>query len=469
MSESDIQLLLTALGGVALLVTLIVTRIRLHPLIALLVVSLAVGIAAGMDIDSIAGATVAGAGHTLGVVGIVIALGAMLGKILADSGVTEAIADSILSRSSDSRLPWAMAFAAFIVGIPMFFEVGLVVMLPLFFSVARKLESKGTVKGSPYVLIGVPVIAALASLHGMVPPHPGPLTAIATLKTSVGPTMVYGFVSAMPAIVLAGPIYGRFIAPRMSVRPDQALLDQFTSPGTQTSSGAATSATTNAPIGIGILAVLMPAILMLANTLGETLLPKSSWGAKVTAFLGDPLIAMLAGVLFASITLVYLRGGSTEKLREALGASLKPIAGILLIIAGGGAFQQILVKAKVGDAIVHLTQHFSLPPLVLGWLIAMLLSVSTGSATVGIVGAAGLLAPLATADPSLNLPLLALAIGSGSLFFNYANHAGFWLVKESFGMTMGEATKTISVVQSIVALVGLGMVLLMNLFPALPS
>lgn len=469
MSESDIQLLLTALGGVALLVALIVTRIRLHPLIALLVVSLAVGIAAGMDIGSIAGATVAGAGHTLGVVGIVIALGAMLGKILADSGVTEAIADSILSRSSDNMLPWAMAFAAFVIGIPMFFEVGLVVMLPLIFSVARKLEGKDTVKGSPYVLIGVPVIAALASLHGMVPPHPGPLTAIATLKTSVGPTMVYGFIAAIPAIILAGPIYARFIAPGMSVRPDQALLDQFTASGAQTSPNAAKPATTNAPIGVGIVAVLMPAILMLAHTLGETLLPKSSWGAKVTAFLGDPMVAMLAGVLFASITLVYMRGGSTEKLREALGASLKPIAGILLIIAGGGAFQQILVKAKVGDAIVHLTQHFALPPLLLGWLIAMLLSISTGSATVGIVGAAGLLAPLATAVPSLNLPLLALAIGSGSLFFNYANHAGFWLVKESFGMTMGEATKTISVIQSIVALVGLGMVLLMNLFPALPS
>ncbi len=469
MSEADIQLLLTALGGVVLLVALIVSRIRLHPLIALLVVSLAVGIAAGMDISSIAGATVAGAGHTLGVVGIVIALGAMLGKILADSGVTEAIANSILSRSSDNMLPWAMAFAAFVVGIPMFFEVGLVVLLPLIFSVARKLEEKGTLKGSAYVLIGVPVTAALASLHGMVPPHPGPLTAIATLKTSVGPTMVYGFIAAIPAIVLAGPLYARFIAPGMSVRPDQALLDQFTASSAETTSGSATTGTKNPPVGVGILAVLMPAILMLANTLGETLLPKGSWGAKVTGFLGDPLIAMLAGVLFASITLVYLRGGSTEKLREALGASLKPIAGILLIIAGGGAFQQVLVKAKVGDAIVHLTQHFALPPLLLGWLIAMLLSVSTGSATVGIVGAAGLLAPLATADPSLNLPLLALAIGSGSLFFNYANHAGFWLVKESFGMTMGEATKTISVIQSIVALVGLGMVLLMNLFPALPS
>lgn len=185
------------------------------------------------------------------------------------------------------------------------------------------------------------------------------------------------------------------------------------------------------------------------------------------AFLGNPLVAMLLGVLFAAVTLVLARGGDAEKLRDALGKSLKPIAGIMLIIAGGGAFQQVLTSAKVGDAIVHLTHQFAFPPLVLGWLIAMLLSVSTGSATVGIVGAAGLLAPLAGADPSLNLPLLALSIGCGSLFFNYANHAGFWMVKESFGMTMGEATKTISVVQSIVSVVGLVMVLLFDMLPAL--
>jgi gluconate:H+ symporter, GntP family len=391
----------------------------------------------------------------------------MLGKILADSGITETIADAIVRRSSDSALPWAMALAAFIVGIPMFFEVGLVVVLPLVFGVARKLELKGTTKGSTYVLLGVPVIAALASMHGMVPPHPGPLTAIATLKTSVAPTMLYGFIAAIPAIILGGPLYGRFIAPRMSVRPDQALLDQFTGAGGHGEASAAPKAKPG--LGIGFLAVLLPAILMLANTIGETLFAKGSTIAKITDFLGEPLVAMLFSVLFASITLVYMRGGDTEKLRESLGASLKPIAGILLIIAGGGAFKEVLVKAHVGDAIVHLTSHFALPPLVLGWTIAMLLSVATGSATVGIVGAAGLLAPLASSNPDLNLPLLALSIGSGSLFFNYANHAGFWLVKESFGMTLTEATKTISVVQSIVAVVGLIMVLLMNLAPALPS
>lgn len=457
MTSTDIHLLLTALGSVLLLVALIVSRVRMHPLVALLIVCVGVGLATGMDLGEITRNITNGAGKTLGAVGVVIALGAMLGKILADAGITEQIANALLRHASDRMIPWAMTLVAFVVGIPMFFEVGLVVMLPLVFSVARKLEGRERFKGSAYVYVGVPVIAALAAMHGMVPPHPGPLTAIAALKTSVGPTMLYGFIAALPAMVLAGPLYGAFIAPRMTTRPDQALLDQFT----LTQQHAASAA--NPPgVALGAFAALLPALLMLVHALSETFLTKDSAMAGAAAFVGNPIIAMLLGVLFAAVALVYARGGDAEDLRDAMGASLKPIAGIMLIIAGGGAFQQILTSAKVGDAIVHLTQQFAFPPLVLGWLIAMLLSVSTGSATVGIVGAAGLLAPLAGADPTLNLPLLALSIGSGSLFFNYANHAGFWLVKESFSMSMGEATRTITVVQSIVALVGLGMVLLMN-------
>ena len=454
MTSLDIQLLLTALVSVLVLVALIVSRIKMHPLLALLVVSIGVGFATGMEPGSIVKQLSNGAGKTLGAVGVVIALGAMLGKILADAGITEKIAETILKHASDRMIPWAMTLVAFIAGIPMFFEVGLVVMLPLIFSVARKLESQARFKGSAYVYVGVPVISALAAMHGMVPPHPGPLTAIATLKTTVGPTMLYGFLAAIPAMVLGGPLYGAFIAPRMNTKPDQALLDQFTITG---------NADGKQPgIGLGVLAALLPAILMLVHAVAEMLLPKDSSAMHVASFLGNPLIAMLLGVLFAIVALVLARGGDMEKLRDALGQSLKPIASIIMIIAGGGAFQQMLTSAKVGDAIVHLTQQFAFPPLILGWLIAMLLSVSTGSATVGIVGAAGLLAPLAGADPSLNLPLLALSIGCGSLFFNYANHAGFWMVKESFGMTMSEATKTISVVQSIVAVVGLIMVLIFN-------
>lgn len=461
MSSSDVQLLLTALASVLVLVALIVSRIRMHPLLALLIVSIGVGFATGMEPVAIVKNLSNGAGKTLGAVGVVIALGAMLGKILADSGTTERLANAILNHTSPRMIPWAMTLVAFVIGIPMFFEVGLVVMLPLIFSVARKLERQERFKGSAYVYVGVPVISALAAMHGMVPPHPGPLTAIATLKTTVGPTMIYGFIAALPAMVFGGPLYGAFISRRMTTRPDEALLEQFTTTRQD-------AAGPNAPsVGLGVLAALLPALLMLVHAGAEMLLPKDSRAMHVAAFLGDPMVAMLLGVLFAAFTLVLMRGGDAEKLRDAMGKSLKPIAGIMLIIAGGGAFQQVLTSAKVGDAIVQLTHQFSLPPLALGWLIAMLLSVSTGSATVGIVGAAGLLAPLAGADPGLNLPLLALAIGCGSLFFNYANHAGFWMVKESFGMTMGEATKTISVVQSIVSVVGLVMVLLFNMLPPL--
>jgi len=460
MNSEDLYLLLVALSSVLGLVALIVSKVKLHPLLALMLVSAGVGFATGMPLQKLVAAISGGAGKTLGVVGLVVALGAMLGKLLADSGVTNSVADAIVDRSSRRALPWVMSGVAFVIGIPMFFEVGLVVMLPLIFGIARKLESERAGVGSSYVYIGVPVIAALAAMHGMVPPHPGPLTAIATLKTSVGATMIYGFAAAIPAIVLAGPVYGAFIAPRMSVRPDDALIAQFT----PTSRDEPSAGRPPVGVALGLLAALLPALLMLTNSLGELVLDKSSGLLNVAGFVGNPIIAMLLGVVFA---LVVLRPGRPEAIRRSLSDSVKPVANVLLIIAGGGAFQQVLTDAHVGNAILHMSHELSLSPLILGWLIAMLLSVSTGSATVGIVGAAGLLAPLATAAAGVNQPLLALSIGCGSLFFNYANHAGFWLVKESFGMSMGEATRTISVVQSIVALIGLGMVLLLNLLPPL--
>ncbi|MBB6367679.1 GntP family gluconate:H+ symporter [Xanthomonas sacchari] len=462
MSSNDLFLLFTALFSVIALVLLIVARPKLHPLLALLLVSLVAGLVVGMPMDALLHAVATGAGKTLGAVGLVVALGAMLGKLLAQAGVTDTLANAILRRASPRALPWAMAGVAFIVGIPMFFEVGLVILLPLIFGVARKLQADRQVNGSAYAYVGVPVIAALAAMHGMVPPHPGPLTAIATLGTSVGATMLYGFIAAIPAIVLAGPLYGRYIARHIQAEPDAALLAQYAS--ADAADGGASAPRTPPAFGLGVLAALAPALLMLCHAVAEMLLRKDSAVLHATAFVGHPIVAMLLGVLFAQVA---LRPGTPAALRKTLGDSVKPVAGVLLIIAGGGAFQQVLTDAHVGDAIVHMSQQLALSPLLLGWLISMLLSVSTGSATVGVVGAAGLLAPLGSAEPTLNLPLLALSIGCGSLFFNYANHAGFWLVKESFGMSMGEATKTISVVQSIVALVGLGMVLLLNLLPPL--
>lgn len=459
MSSHDVILLVVTACSILLLIFLIVSKLRFHPLIALLVVSIAVGLASGFDIGKLAKAIESGAGGTLGGVGLTVALGAMLGRMMADSGASDRIASVIVGGASRRSLPWLMSAAAFVIGIPMFFEVGLIILLPLIFTVAKRLELEGKGGGSPYVLVGVPVIAALASMHGMVPPHPGPLVAIAALKADLGRTMVYGFICAIPAIILAGPVYGAFIAPRMKVRPDDQLLAQYTA-GAREGSKAAVSGPVSTPVAF--VTALLPVLVMLARTLAETLLPKSSLVYRITQFIGDPVIAMLIGVLAALLLLGYLRGVDAERMRKSLGESLKAIAGILLIIAGGGAFAKVLVESHVGDAIVHLSSNFSLSAIALGWVIAALLSVSTGSATVGIVGASALLAPLIAADSHINASLLVVAIGSGSLFFNYANHAGFWLVKESFGMTMGETFKTITIIQSIVGLVGLAVALLLN-------
>ncbi|ULT58750.1 GntP family permease [Neobacillus drentensis] len=474
MTGHDLSLLIVAVCGILLLVFLIVSKLRFHPMLALLVVSIAVGFAAGLDAKTVVDSIEEGAGGTLGGVGLQVALGAMIGKILADSGATDKIAATILRGSTNRTLPWLMGAVAFIIGIPMFFEVGLIMLLPIVFAVASKVEKQGKIKGSAFVLIGVPVIAALATMHGMVPPHPGPLTAIAGFKSNLGITMLYGLICAIPAAVLAGPVYGKFIAPRLSVCPDQLLLEQYTTSSIRGSEKKTNEASKYTAAAVekptvstftSFVVILLPMVIMLSRTLAETLFKNSIILNNITGFIGEPIIALLIGLVAGIILLGYGRGVDTKKLRDSLGTSLKPIAGILLIIAGGGAFAKVLVNSHVGDAIIHLSSGLKLSAIVIGWLIAALLSVTTGSATVGIVGATGLLAPLVGSDPSINKELLVVAIGAGSLFFNYANHAGFWLVKESFSMSMGETFKTITIIQSIIGLVGLVMALLLNLLP----
>ncbi|MBU7218137.1 GntT/GntP/DsdX family permease [Staphylococcus gallinarum] len=455
MTSHDYQLLIITVVSILLLIFLITSKLRFHPLLALLLTAIFVGFTSGLDIDKIVKSIETGAGSTLGETGVTIALGAMLGKILSDSGASDRIATAILKNATPQRLPWLMALAAFIIGIPMFFEVGLIMLLPLIFTIARKLEDSNTIKGSAYIAIGVPVIAALCTMHGMVPPHPGPLISVNQFGANIGLTMIYGMICAIPTIIIAGPLYGKFITPRLSVKPSNDLLQQYTNDS---------NITTRQPISTALAfsTILVPVVMMLLHAIAGVCFKEQSLQYKVFEFLGSPIIAMFIGVLYALLTLGYLRGQDTQQLRDALGSSLKPIAGIMLIIAGGGAFGQVLEDSGVGTSIVHLADQFSLSALLMGWIVAALLSISTGSATVGIVGATNLLFPLIQADSSINVELLTIAIGSGSLFFNYVNHGGFWLVKESFGMSMGETFKTITIVQSIVGLCGLVMVLLLN-------
>lgn len=412
-------LLIILAAAIAVLILLINSRLRFHPFVALMTVSIGVALAAGQPVEKIAESLESGAGGILGDVGVTLAFGAMLGRLLSGSGATDKIARLIVDRSGERSLPWYMAGAAFIIGIPMFFEIGLIVLLPLIFSVARRLQDTHKVKGSPYVYLATPAIAALSTLHGMVAPHPGPLVAVEGLHANLGPTIVVGLICAIPTIIIAGPVYGRWIAPRLDVHPDPELVAKFTGAvagtGSGTGTGSADGATgagsgraddgagtpadgSAAPVnkvrtGWALAAVLVPVVLMLLRTLAELMYEESSPVRHVLTFTGEPVIAMLAGFLFALFALGYRSGMTPDAIRSSLADSLKAVASILLIIAGGGAFNQVLEDSGIGKAVESAASGMHINVLVLGWLLALLLSFSTGSATVGIVAATGILAP----------------------------------------------------------------------------
>ncbi|MBB4686724.1 GntP family permease [Amycolatopsis jiangsuensis] len=471
-------LLVVLVVAIALLVTLINSRLRLHPFVALLVVALAAGLVAGEPVTKLAKSIETGAGDILGNVGVTLALGTMLGRLLADSGATDRIATAVVERSTPRTLPWLMALAAFIIGIPMFFEVGLIVLLPLVFSVAERLKRAGAATTSSYTLLATPTIAALATLHGMVPPHPGPLIAVSGLHADLGKTILVGFVCAVPTVILAGPVFGRWLAARLSVQPEQALVHQFTRRGrVDDQSGGMAGAGVPArggegagrvrgavPTGAAIVSILVPVVLMLLRTLAEIVLPEGNGVRSAATLLGEPVIAMLAGFLFALFALALLRGRPGEAVRRSLSDSLKPVVGILLIIGGGGAFNEVLQDSGISDAVGSAAGSLRISVLLLGWLLALLLSASTGSATVGIVSSTGIVAPLLAHGDSWYTAMVVVAIGAGSIGLNYVNHAGFWLVKESFGMSMGQATKLHTTVQTLVSVLGLAVLGVLSIF-----
>jgi GntP family gluconate:H+ symporter len=298
----------------------------------------------------------------------------------------------------------------------------------------------------------------------MVPPHPGPLTALSGLHADLGLTIVIGLVCAIPAIIIAGPVYARWIAPRLPrVRPDDAVLSQFA--GTRSDQPPGTTAVrTPTPVRLAIIPVLVPVILMLLRSAAEVFLDEDNSIRTVLTLTGVPSIAMLAGLLVGlAIARPYI-AYSADEVRDKLTDSLKSIASILMIIGAGGAFAQVLKDSGIGKAITTATNGVNLSPILLGWFLALLLSLATGSATVGIVSATGIVAPLAATSGSFTASLLVVAIGAGSIGLNWVNHAGFWLVKESFGMSLGNATKSHTVVQTLVSVVGLGMTLGLSAF-----
>jgi gluconate:H+ symporter, GntP family len=498
LSGHDIQVLIVAAIGIAIVVLLIVF-LKMHAFIALTIGALFVGIGSGIALDKVTASYETGVGGVLGYVGVLIALGAMLGKLLADSGGADKVVDTLL-RGRPATLPWKMALIAFIIGIPMFFEIGLVLLIPVVMLAVHR--SKG-----PAMRLGIPALAGLSVLHGFVPPHPGPLAAIAILHANVGLTLALGLLIAIPTVAVAGPLFG-MLAARMvpigaagaglavtvgsrgetmtagagaggrvgamtPVGPAGAGLGVTTGPAGDTRAAGAGSSDTGAAqdpdatrsptFTWTLITLLSPLVLMLIKAAADIWIAKGAALRPALDFIGDPVVALLIAVLLAMVTFGTTVGFSASVLAKKIGASLLPIVGVMLIVGAGGGFKQALVDGGTGAAIAKIALAAGLSTLLLGWIVAVLIRLATGSATVATVTAAGIIAPLAAGLSPTHLALVVLAVGAGSLFFSHVNDAGFWLVKEYFGMTVGQTIKTWSLMETIISVMGLVLTLLLSL------
>ncbi|HMJ17194.1 MAG TPA: GntP family permease [Gemmatimonadaceae bacterium] len=441
----DTRLLLFALLAVVALV-LLIARFKLHPFIALVSVSLVMGVIAGMAPAAAVKAFQDGVGTTLGFIAVVVGLGTMLGKMMAESGAATRIATTLIDLFGERRVHWAIMVVAFIVGIPVFFQVGFVLLVPLVFTIARR-------TGLSLVKIGIPLVAGLSVVHGMLPPHPAAMLAVGAYNADVGRTILFGLLVGLPTAALAGPIFATWISPRITLPADNPLATQLGGESTQGTPG----------FGISLLTVLIPVILMLLASAADMTLDPTNPARSGLHLVGNPIVALLLALLFSFWSLRRPRRFTREEVMKFCNDCLAPTATILLVIGAGGGFNQVLVQSGVGGAIAKLAigSHVSL--LILAWSVAALIRVATGSATVAMTTAAGIVAPIAIATPGTSAELLVLATGAGSLVLSHVNDAGFWLIKEFFNMTVPQTLKTWTVAETIIGVAGLGFTLLLSL------
>jgi GntP family gluconate:H+ symporter len=431
--------------AVALLIFL-VAKLRLNAFVGLLIASVFVGLTCGMKLTDIGAAIAAGVGGVLGGVAIVVGLGTIIGKLLAESGGAEVVARTLIRAFGERRLPVAFVVVAFVVGLPVWFTVGLVLLAPILYSVVRETKT-------PLTLLGIPMVAGLAVAHGLVPPHPGPLAAIELLKADAGKTILYSILIGVPTALIAGPLFAKFISPRV---PGQlgGLADQLT---------AKTEGRNLPGFGLALVTILLPIVLMLAATVADvTIADKDNKLRQWMDFIGSPTVAMLAGLLFALWSFGTARGFNRAQLEKFSNECLGPVALVVLIVGAGGGFKEVLMKAGVGGAIKALAEGSNLSPIVFAWFAAVLMRVATGSATVAITTAAGLMVPILEGTPGVNKELVIIAMGCGSSILSHVNDGGFWFVKEYLNMTVEQTFKTWTVMETIVAVAGLLLTLAVN-------
>ena len=431
-------LLIVFLALIALIV--LIAACKVNPFLAFLVVSVIAGLCLGIPLGQVTKSVEKGMGDILGGNLVIIVLGAMLGKLIAESGAAQQIASSIMQKVGVKNIHWALSLVGFIIGIPLFYNTGFVLMIPLVFSMVYQYKL-------PAVATAVPLLAALSVAHGLLPPHPSPSALATQFHANIGTTMFYGIMIGIPAIIVAGPVFSRTLRKIVSVplatfRPPELSAAQLPT------------------IFNSFFAALLPVVLFAATALLPFIAPKNF--QPVLSFFAQPSIVMLIALAAATFSLGLKKGRNMKQVMSTYGEAVKDIAMILLIIAGAGALKQILTDSGVSNQIADMLQNTPLSPLFLGWLTAALIRIAVGSATVAGFTAAGIIAPLLIktgADPNL----MVLSVGAGSLMFSHVNDAGFWLFKEYFNVSIKDTIRSWSMMESIVSFMGLIGVLILNL------
>jgi Gnt-I system high-affinity gluconate transporter len=427
----------------AIALQIFLTARKLSPFLSLLIVAIPMGLLLGMSPQTLLKTIEAGVGSTLAGLALVICLGAILGKVLEESGAAEKIANTLIGRFGEKNIQWALLLTGFLVGIPLYFNAGFIILVPLIFSLARR-------TGLPILYLAIPTVASLSTTHCFLPPHPGPVVLVNAFGADMGRTLVYGILMAIPAVIIAGPILGR----RLQVI-NPPLLDLFVSNTEHKSLPGARSS---------FLIALSPVLLIGLSVLADALLPQGI-ARDALLFLGSPTIALLLSTLIAFYWLGYRRGVGLETQTRWLNAAISGISVILLIITAGGVFKQVLVDSGVGATIASVSSTWNMPPLVFAWLATALLRVMIGSATVAVITAAGIVGPL-IATTGASPELMVLAVGAGSVFGSHVNDSAFWMFKEFFNLSMKQTFASWTVMETTISIVGLAGVLILDLLVA---
>ena len=434
--------LVLCIAAILVLIILVVT-FKIDTFISFLLVSIGLGIAVGMDIHRISASITKGIGNTLGPLVIILGFGAMLGKLVADSGAAQQITASLTKIFGTKNIQWGMALAGLIIGIPLFYTAGFIVVIPLIFAIAATTRL-------PLLYVGIPMLAALSVAHGFLPPHPSPTAIAEQLHADMSKTLIYGIIIAIPTISLAGPLFAKTLRSFNPKPPDDILqikpmpIEEL--PG----------------IGISLVTALMPVILLALTAIILFIVSPDGFLGKIMSFLGDPNIAMLLSVLLAIYFLGMRRGKKIPSIMKQLEEAFKSISVILLIIAGSGIFMQVMSDGGVSVYIGQLLKDMQLSPLILGWLIAAIIRVCIGSATVAGLTTVGIMLPILGINQDIHPELMVLSIGAGSLMFSHVNDGGFWLFKEYFNLTIKQTFLTWTIMETIVSVTGLVGVLILN-------